>query len=131
MSQYLLLSIVLAPLLGSIFAGFFGKKIGRTWSHRMTIAGVAISFALSLWVFKLVVVDGAYFNDTVYQWLKAGSLTFEIGFMVDALTAVMMTVVTFVSLMVHIYTIGYMQDDDGYCRFFSYISLFTLSLIHI
>lgn len=129
MSQYLLLSIVLAPLLGSIFAGFFGKKIGRTWSHRMTIAGVAISFALSLWVFKLVVVDGAYFNDTVYQWLKAGSLTFEIGFMVDALTAVMMTVVTFVSLMVHIYTIGYMQDDDGYCRFFSYISLFTFAML--
>lgn len=129
MSESLLIAIVLAPLLGSILAGFFGKQIGRTWSHRVTIAGVAISFLLSLWVFKLVVADGAYFNETVYQWLRAGSLTLEIGFMVDALTAVMMTVVTFVSLMVHIYTIGYMQDDDGYCRFFSYISLFTFSML--
>lgn len=129
MSESLLIAIVIAPLLGSILAGFFGKQIGRTWSHRVTIAGVAISFLLSLWVFKLVVADGAYFNETVYQWLRAGSLTLEIGFMVDALTAVMMTVVTFVSLMVHIYTIGYMQDDDGYCRFFSYISLFTFSML--
>lgn len=129
MSESLLIAVVLAPLLGSILAGFFGKQIGRTWSHRVTIAGVAISFLLSLWVFKLVVADGAYFNETVYQWLRAGSLTLEIGFMVDALTAVMMTVVTFVSLMVHIYTIGYMQDDDGYCRFFSYISLFTFSML--
>ncbi|WP_438970826.1 NADH-quinone oxidoreductase subunit L [Methylophaga sp.] len=129
MSKSLLIAIVLAPLIGSILAGLFGKQIGRTWSHRVTIAGVAISFLLSLWVFKLVVFDGAYFNESIYEWLRAGSLTLEIGFMVDALTAVMMTVVTFVSLMVHIYTIGYMQEDDGYCRFFSYISLFTFSML--
>jgi NADH-quinone oxidoreductase subunit L len=125
----LLLAIVLAPLIGSIIAGFFGKQIGRSWSHRVTIAGVAVSFLLSLWVFKLVVVDGAYFNQSIYQWLQAGSLTLEVGFMVDSLTAVMMAVVTFVSLMVHIYTIGYMHDDDGYCRFFSYISLFTFAML--
>lgn len=125
----LLLAIVLAPLLGAVIAGFFGKQIGRTWSHRVCIGGVAVAFLLSLWVFKLVVADGVYFNDSVYQWLQAGSLTLEIGFMVDPLTAVMMTVVTFVSLMVHIYTIGYMHDDDGYCRFFSYIALFTFSML--
>ncbi len=125
----LLLAIVLAPLIGSIIAGFFGNQIGRDWSHRVTIAGVGIAFLLSLWVFKLVVADGVYFNDSIYQWLQAGSLTLEIGFMVDSLTAVMMTVVTFVSLMVHIYTIGYMHDDDGYCRFFSYISLFTFAML--
>ena len=125
----LLLTIVLAPLLGAIIAGFFGKQIGRTWAHRVTIGGVGVAFALSVWVFKLVVADGVYFNDSIYQWLQAGSLTLEIGFMVDSLTAVMMTVVTFVSLMVHIYTIGYMHDDDGYSRFFSYISLFTFAML--
>jgi NADH-quinone oxidoreductase subunit L len=125
----LLLAIVIAPLLGSILAGLFGKQIGRSWSHRLTITGVAIAFALSLWVFKLVVADGVYFNESVYTWLQAGSLTLQIGFLIDPLTAVMMTVVTFVSLMVHIYTIGYMHDDDGYCRFFSYISLFTFSML--
>ena len=125
----LLLTIVLAPLLGAIVAGFFGKQIGRTWAHRVTIGGVGVAFALSVWVFKLVVADGVYFNDSIYQWLQAGSLTLEIGFMVDSLTAVMMTVVTFVSLMVHIYTIGYMHDDDGYSRFFSYISLFTFAML--
>jgi NADH-quinone oxidoreductase subunit L len=129
MSQSLLVTIVLAPLLASILAGLFGHQIGRTWSHRVTITGVAVSFLLSLWVLKLVVADGVYYNDTVYQWLQAGSLKLEIGFMIDALTAVMMAVVTFVSLMVHIYTIGYMHDDDGYCRFFSYISLFTFSML--
>lgn len=125
----LLLTIVLAPLLGAIIAGFFGKQIGRTWAHRVTIGGVGVAFALSVWVFKLVVADGVYYNDSIYQWLQAGSLTLEIGFMVDSLTAVMMTVVTFVSLMVHIYTIGYMHDDDGYSRFFSYISLFTFAML--
>lgn len=125
----LLIAIVLAPLLGSILAGLFGKQIGRTWSHRVTIGGVAISFLLSLWVLKQVVVDDVYFNQSIYQWLQAGSLSLEVGFMVDSLTAVMMTVVTFVSLMVHIYTIGYMQDDEGYCRFFSYIALFTFSML--
>ena len=129
MHSSLLLSIVLAPLFGSILAGVFGKQIGREWSHRVTIAGVAIAFLLSLWVLKLVVVDGAYFNASIYRWLQAGPLTLEIGFLIDTLSAIMMVVVTFVSLMVHIYTIAYMQDDDGYCRFFSYLSLFTFSML--
>ncbi|MCX4188754.1 NADH-quinone oxidoreductase subunit L [Methylophaga sp. OBS3] len=129
MTQSLLLSIVLAPLIGSVLAGFFGKQIGRNNSHRVTILGVAIAFALSAYVLKLVLVDGESYNATVYQWLQVGSLNIEVGFMVDALTAIMMVVVTFVSLMVHVYTIGYMHDDDGYCRFFSYISLFTFAML--
>lgn len=129
MSQSLLLTLVLAPLFGSLLAGFFGKQIGRNNAHRVAIAGVSIAFILSLWVLKLVVLDGASYNETVYQWLEAGGLSLEVGFMVDSLTAVMMVVVTFVSLMVHIYTIGYMYDDDGYCRFFSYISLFTFAML--
>jgi len=129
MTQNLLLTIALSPLLGSILAGFFGNKIGKTWSHRAAIIGVGLAFVLSTWVLKLVVVDGQTYNEQVYQWLQAGSLSLEVGFMVDALTAMMMVVVTFVSLMVHIYTIGYMHDDDGYSRFFSYISLFTFSML--
>lgn len=129
MTQTLLLTIVLAPLLGSILAGFFGHRIGRANAHRMTIAGVAVAFILSAYVLKLVLVDGETYNAAVYQWLQAGSLSIEVGFMVDALTAVMMVVVTFVSLMVHIYTIGYMHDDPGYSRFFSYISLFTFAML--
>mgnify|MGYP000665637401 FL=1 len=129
MTQNLLLTIALSPLLGSILAGFFGNKIGKTWSHRAAIIGVGLAFILSTWVLKLVVVDGQTYNEQVYQWLQAGSLSLEVGFMVDALTAMMMVVVTFVSLMVHIYTIGYMHDDDGYSRFFSYISLFTFSML--
>ena len=129
MNQTLLLSIVLAPLFGSIIAGLFGKQVGRVWAHRAAVCGVAIAFVLSVWVLKLVAMDGETYNQQVYQWLQSGSLSLEVGFMVDALTAMMMVVVTFVSLMVHIYTIGYMQDDDGYARFFSYISLFTFSML--
>jgi len=129
MTQNLLLLIVLAPLLGSIIAGLFGNKIGRVWSHRAAIAGVSIALLASLWVFKLAVVDGQSYNHQVYQWMQVGSLSLEVGFLVDNLTAMMMVVVTFVSLMVHIYTIGYMEDDDGYSRFFSYISLFTFSML--
>jgi NADH-quinone oxidoreductase subunit L len=129
MNQTLLLSIVLAPLFGSMIAGFFGKQVGKVWSHRAAVYGVGIAFVLSLWVLKLVAIDGETYNQQVYQWLQAGSLSLEVGFMVDALTAMMMVVVTFVSLMVHIYTIGYMHDDDGYARFFSYISLFTFSML--
>lgn len=129
MNQTLLLSIVLAPLLGSIIAGLFGKQVGRVWAHRAAVYGVGIAFVLSVWVLKLVAIDGETYNQQVYQWLQAGSLSLEVGFMVDALTAMMMVVVTFVSLMVHIYTIGYMHDDDGYARFFSYISLFTFSML--
>jgi NADH-quinone oxidoreductase subunit L len=129
MNQTLLLSIVLAPLLGSIIAGLFGKQVGRVWAHRAAVYGVGIAFFLSVWVLKLVAIDGETYNQQVYQWLQSGSLSLEVGFMVDALTAMMMVVVTFVSLMVHIYTIGYMYDDDGYARFFSYIALFTFSML--
>ena len=129
LNENLLLTLVLAPLFGSVIAGLFGKKIGEKASHTVTILGVAVAFLLSVWVFKQVIFDGASYNDRVYQWLQAGSLSIEVGFMVDSLTAMMLVVVTFVSLMVHIYTIGYMQGDDGYSRFFSYISLFTFSML--
>ncbi len=122
--------IPLAPLFAAIAAGFFGKKLGRTNSHRVTIAGVAIAFVLSLVAFKHVVMDGApVFNETLYTWMVSGGIRFEIGFLVDNLTVLMMLVVTFVSLMVHIYTIGYMDEDPGYERFFSYISLFTFAML--
>jgi len=124
------LAIVLAPLLGAIIAGFFGKKVGRAGTHWVAIAGVAISFVLSVVVFNDVIFDGAeVFNATVYTWAVSDGIQFEVGFLIDSLTAVMLIVVTFVSLMVHIYTIGYMHDDDGYQRFFSYISLFTFSML--
>ena len=129
LNENLLLTLALAPLLGSVIAGFFGKRIGEQASHTVTIIGVAIAFVLSTWVFKLVIFDGASYNAQVYQWLQAGSLSIEVGFMVDSLTAMMLVVVTFVSLMVHIYTVGYMKGDDGYSRFFSYISLFTFSML--
>ena len=124
------LAIVLAPLLGAIIAGFFGNAIGRAGTHWITIIGVAISFLLSLVVFKQIIFDGvAPYNGSVYTWLVSDGIKFEVGFLVDQLTALMMVVVTFVSLMVHIYTIGYMRDDPGYQRFFSYISLFTFSML--
>ena len=124
----LYLIVPLAPLLGAILAGLFGKKIGRAGSHVVTIAGVAISFLASV-VIYFDVQAGNTFNGTVYQWAKSGDLVFEIGFLIDSLTVMMMLVVTFVSLMVHIYTIGYMSEDPGYQRFFSYISLFTFSML--
>ena len=129
LNQTLLLTLALAPLVGSIIAGLLAKQVGKVWSHRAAITGVATSFLLSVWVLKLVAFDGQLYNQQVYQWLQAGSLSLEVGFMIDALTAMMMVVVTFVSLMVHIYTVAYMHDDDGYCRFFSYISLFTFSML--
>ncbi|NQY51575.1 MAG: NADH-quinone oxidoreductase subunit L [Piscirickettsiaceae bacterium] len=129
MNQNLLLIIVLAPLLGSIISGLLGKQVGRMWSHRVAIAGVGLAFIISIWVFKLVVFDDQTYNGQVYQWMQVGSISFEIGFLIDSLTAIMILVVTFVSLMVHIYTIGYMHHDDGYTRFFSYISLFTFSML--
>jgi len=122
--------IVLAPLIGSILAGLFGKKIGRSGAHWSAITGVAISFILSLVVFKDIVIDNsAPFNGTVYSWMISDGIQFEIGFLIDRLTALMLMVVTFVSLMVHIYTIGYMHDDPGYQRFFSYTALFTFSML--
>lgn len=123
-----LLAVPLAPLVGSIAAGLFGKVIGRKGAHALTILGVLVSFVISVMTLNAV-LDGARFNETIYEWMSVGSLKMEIGFMVDGLTAMMMCVVTFVSLMVHIYTIGYMSEDPGYQRFFSYISLFTFSML--
>jgi len=129
-----LLVIALAPLLGSLLAGIFGTALGGAWlgrrlSHTLTISGVLLSFILSAHTLMLVVQDGARFNETIYTWMVVGGLKMEIGFLVDGLTAMMMCVVTFVSLMVHIYTIGYMEEDEGYNRFFAYISLFTFSML--
>jgi NADH-quinone oxidoreductase subunit L len=124
----MLLAVPLAPLVGAIVAGFFGKAVGRRGSHIVTILGVFIAFVISAMVLKSV-IDGARFNQTIYEWMVLGSLKMEVGFLVDGLTAMMMVVVTFVSLMVHIYTIGYMEEDPGYQRFFSYISLFTFSML--
>ncbi len=128
--QNTLLAIVLAPLIGAIVAGLFGKQIGRKGAHWVTTLGVAISFVLSVYIFKQLTMDGVeIFNGTIYRWAQIGQINFEVGFLVDNLTAMMMVVVTFVSLMVHIYTIGYMKDDPGYQRFFSYIALFTFSML--
>ena len=122
--------IPLCPLVAAIVAGFFGRRIGRVMSHRITIGAVAISFLLSLVAFQQFVIAGkAPLNETLYTWMISGGINFQVGFLIDKLTVLMMLVVTFVSLMVHIYTIGYMHDDDGYQRFFSYISLFTFSML--
>lgn len=126
--QKLYLLIPLAPLFGAMIAGLFCRVIPRWLAHTATIAGVAIAFAASVVVFQDVMA-GNTFNGTVYTWMTSGDYTFEVGFLIDTLTATMMLVVTFVSLMVHIYTIGYMQEDPGYNRFFSYISLFTFSML--
>jgi len=128
--ENLYLAIPLAPLLGAIIAGLFGRQIGRAGAHSVTILGVATSFVLSLVVLKQFAIDGAAaYNASVYTWMVSDGVRFEVGFLIDNLTALMMTVVTFVSLMVHIYTIGYMHDDPGYQRFFSYIALFTFSML--
>ena len=124
-----LLLIVLAPLLGAVLAGLFGRKIGRAGAHTVTILGVAASCALSCWVLWQLLRGAVPFNENVYAFFQAGGIQANVGFMVDKLTAMMMVVVTFVSLLVHVYTIGYMADDDGYQRFFSYISLFTFSML--
>jgi NADH-quinone oxidoreductase subunit L len=124
----LYLLVPLAPLAGAIVAGLFGRQIGRAGAHWVTIAGVAVSFAVSCVIFSRV-LDGAVFNGSVYTWLVSGGTRFEIGFLIDRLSALMMVVVSFVSLMVHIYTIGYMADDPGYQRFFAYIALFTFSML--
>ena len=128
--ENLYLAIPLAPLLGAIIAGLFGKQIGRIGAHTVTILGVAVSFVLSALVLKQFALDGAApYNESVYTWMVSDGVRFEIGFLIDNLTALMMCVVTFVSLMVHIYTIGYMHDDPGYQRFFSYIALFTFAML--
>jgi len=128
LSQNMLLAVPLAPLVGAVVAGFFGKAIGRAGAHTVTILGVLIAFVISVAVL-MDVNAGARFNATIYNWMTLGTLKMEVGFLVDGLTAMMMVVVTFVSLMVHVYTIGYMAEDPGYQRFFSYISLFTFSML--
>jgi NADH-quinone oxidoreductase subunit L len=126
----LYLTIVLAPLAAAIVAGLGGQKIGRAGAHWVTIIGVGLSCALSLLVLKNMFWGGAEAeNISVYTWAVTDGLRMEVGFLVDRLTALMMCVVTFVSLMVHIYTVGYMREDPGYQRFFSYISLFTFSML--
>ncbi len=127
--EQLYLWIVLAPLFGAIAAGLFGKVIGRAGAHTLTILGVAFSTIASMYVLAQMLGGAPSYNGSVYTWAVINDLTLEVGFLVDKLTAMMMVVVTFVSLMVHIYTIGYMKDDPGYQRFFSYISLFTFSML--
>nr|WP_315848565.1 NADH-quinone oxidoreductase subunit L [uncultured Rhodoferax sp.] len=134
LSASTLLAVPLAPLVGSALAGIFGTRFGGNWigrklSHTLTILGVLVAFVLSAATLKSVALDGARFNETLYTWMVVGGLKMEIGFLVDGLTAMMMCVVTFVSLMVHLYTVGYMEEDEGYNRFFAYISLFTFSML--
>ena len=134
LSASTLLTVALAPLVGAVVAGVFGtafggNRIGRRVSHSLTIGAVALAFFLSVGVLWDVVEHGARFDETLYTWMQVGALKMEIGFLVDGLTAMMMCVVTFVSLMVHLYTIGYMKEDEGYNRFFAYISLFTFSML--
>jgi NADH-quinone oxidoreductase subunit L len=130
MTRTLLLYLIvpLAPLAGALIAGLFGRAVGRRGAHTVTIAGMIVSTIASAIVFRNVLA-GETANVTVYTWLVSGNVGFEIGFLIDRLSATMMLVVTFVSLMVHVYTIGYMADDPGYQRFFSYISLFTFSML--
>ena len=123
------LTIVLAPLIGSVLVGLAGNRLGRKLSHSITILGVAVSTVLSLYVFNHHVLNnGDVFNQNIYTWMQIGGLNISVGFLVDNLTSVMLVVVSFVSLMVHIYTIGYMHEDKGYTKFFSYISLFTFAM---
>ena len=134
LSASTLLVVPLAPLAGALLAGILGTTFGGNWigrrlSHTLTILGVLVAFIISAMTLKSVAIDGARFNETLYTWMTLGDLKMEIGFLVDGLTAMMMCVVTFVSLMVHIYTIGYMEEDEGYNRFFAYISLFTFSML--
>jgi NADH-quinone oxidoreductase subunit L len=134
LSASTLLAVPLAPLAGAVLAGVFGTTFGGNWigrrlSHTLTILGVLVAFILSAMTLKSVALDGARFNETLYTWMVVGGLKMEVGFLIDSLTAMMMVVVTFVSLMVHIYTIGYMEEDEGYNRFFAYISLFTFSML--
>jgi NADH-quinone oxidoreductase subunit L len=123
--QTIYLLIPLLPLFAAIVVGLFGRALPRAAAHWLTIPAVAASFGLSAYVFN----NGHIFNGTVYTWLTSGGTSFEIGFLIDRLSMVMMLVVTFVSLMVHIYTVGYMKEDPGYGRFFSYISLFTFAML--
>src|SRR5690348_7874674 len=130
MNPHVLIAIPLLPLVAAVIAGLGGRVIGRTGAHTVTILGVAISCALSMYVLKQLYAGGvATFNAPVYTWALTDGVHIDVGFLIDRLTALMMAVVTFVSLCVHLYTVGYMRDDPGYTRFFSYISLFTFSML--
>jgi NADH-quinone oxidoreductase subunit L len=130
LSTSILLTIALAPLVGCVLAGFLGKQIGRAGAHSVTILGLLVSCGLSFYVLYQLVWGGAVnYDQNLYTWFEIGKFNASVGFMIDRLTAMMMVVVTFVSLLVHVYTIGYMADDPGYQRFFSYISLFTFSML--
>ena len=122
------LCAALSPLFGALIAGLFGKQIGRSAAHLVAIFGVSISLVASIIIF-IDVLDGHVFNGAVYTWALVGDVRFEVGFLIDRLSSLMMIVVTSVSLMVHIYTIVYMKEDPGYQRFFSYISLFTFAML--
>jgi NADH-quinone oxidoreductase subunit L len=127
MSKILLL-IPMLPLIAAAIVGLLGRKMPRHFAHIITVSAVGIAFVLSAYVLNQT-LNGFTLNETVYRWLTSGPINFEVGFLIDNLTAMMMVVVTFVSLMVHIYTIGYMHEDPGYSRFFSYISLFTFAML--
>ena len=126
--QALLIWIPVLPLIAAALVGLLGCKLPRSAAHLITIAAVGTSFVLSACVLNAT-IDGFYTNYNLYTWLTSGDIHFNVGFLIDNLTATMMVVVTFVSLMVHIYTIGYMHEDPGYARFFSYISLFTFAML--
>lgn len=124
------LIVVLLPLLGSLIAGLLGKRIGRVATHRIAIGLVGIAFLLACYLFKVIAIDGqADVDGPFYTWATAGIFRFDVAFLVDRLSTSMLVIVLFVSLMVHIYTVGYMADDPGYQRFFSYVSLFTFSML--
>src|SRR5205809_1471959 len=130
MNPTALIAVPLLPLLAAVIAGLGGRLIGRAGVHTVTCAAVAVSCALSLMVLKQIYWDGVpAYDAALYTWLVSDGMHMEVGFLIDRLTALMMAVVTFVSLCVHVYTIGYMSDDPGYTRFFSYISLFTFSML--
>ena len=130
MNPQVLIAIVLLPLAAAVVAGLLGRRIGRVGAHSVAIAGVALSCVLSLHVLRQIYWQGVPAYDApVYTWLVSDGVSMQVGFLIDRLSALMMAVVTFVSLCVHVYTVGYMRDDPGYQRFFSYISLFTFAML--
>ncbi len=129
MIQLLTIIIVFAPLLGAVIAGLLGQVIGRQATHRITIGLMILAFFAALALAKVILIDGQSYNGILYHWVISNAYAFNIGFLIDPLTAVMVTIVTFISLLVHIYSIGYMHDDPGYQRFFSYVSLFTFAML--
>ena len=127
--KILSLITLLAPLLGCLVAGWAGRFVGKRGAHWVTISLMVVSFICAISVFKLVVLEGNRFNGTIYSWGISGNFHFNVGFMIDRLTAVMMSIVTFVSMLVHLYSVGYMADDPSNQRFFSYVSLFTFAML--